>query len=246
MIHLIYGDSRLVLKSIKDEVVDLVLTSPPYNLNIDYNIYNDSMSYGNYLSFIGDVMCECVRVMKNGARLCINIGNNSIYGRNFTIADVHNILTRLGLLYRNNIVWNKNQIPKRTTWGSWMSASSPYLIEPYEFILVYSKGTYSKRLDCKSDISRDEFIRFTNSLWTIAPSKITNHPASFPEELVYRLVKLYTVPDDLVLDPFIGSGTTAVVCRRTNRSCIGIDIDRTYISMSKNRVDNYRLVQSTL
>jgi len=237
-IKVIHGDCNKILPTLKEDSIDLIITSPPYNVGLDYNSYNDTLSYDNYLSFLKTTFINCYRVLKYTGRICLNIPNvNFNNERHFTIADIDSIMKEIGYIYRNNILWNKGNISKRTAWGSFNSPSNPYLVEPYEFITVYSKKLLcSKPYGRKSDITKEEFIEYTNSLWNIKPeTKIKEHPAAYPEELVYRLIKFYSYVGDTVLDPFLGSGTTCLVAKKLGRNCIGIEQDEKYIELAKKR-----------
>ncbi len=148
-------------------------------------------------------------------------------------------LQDIGFTYRNEMVWDKDNVTSRTAWGSWKSPSSPYIVGPYEMILVFHKG--SKVLDGKkenSDITSEEFIKFSYGMWKIMPetTKHKNHPAPFPKELVYRLIKFYTFKDDFVIDPFSGTGTVAEVCYQNNRPFIYIDNCKEYLEYAQERV----------
>jgi site-specific DNA-methyltransferase (adenine-specific) len=120
-----------------------------------------------------------------------------------------------------------------------MSPSDPYMVEPYEFILVYSKKfLQNKAFGRKPDITKEEFIQYSNSFWDIKPeTNVKEHPAAYPEELVYRLVKFYSYVGDTILDPFLGSGTTLKVCKNTNRNGIGIEMDSKYVTLAMSRLN---------
>ncbi len=215
--------------------------SPPYNLNMSYNTYNDNLSYNNYLSFLKTTFTNCYRILKWYGRICINVPNvNSKGERHFTISEIDMIMKDIGYVYRNNVVWHKQNCSKRTAWGSWMSPSNPYMVEPYEFVLIYSKKLLqNKPYGRISDITKEEFITYTNSLWNITPeTRIKEHPAPFPEELVSRLIKFYSYVGDTILDPFLGSGTTCVCAKKLNREGIGIETDSKYIELACNRLNN--------
>ncbi|HPU24181.1 MAG TPA: site-specific DNA-methyltransferase, partial [Candidatus Kapabacteria bacterium] len=130
---------------------------------------------------------------------------------------------------------------RRTAWGSWLSAAAPYVIAPVELIVVLFKGEWKKTTGSKiSDISKDDFMKWTNGLWTFngESKKRIGHPAPFPIELPYRCIKLFSYVDDLVLDPFAGSGTTLIAANNTNRYSIGLEIDIKYCELAKNRIIN--------
>ena len=208
---------------------------------MEYDKHNDSQSSDQYMAALVPILEQCYRVLKVGGRLIINIQPN--YKLRFpTHHHITNYLTGLGMLWRGEIVWLKNNISKLTAWGSWKSPSCPYLSYPFEFIEVFSKGSV-KHPGSKEDIdiTKDEFIQFVNGHWTIAPEtrmKKFKHPAMFPEELVERCLKLFSFKNDLVCDPFNGAGTTTKVCKNLGRRYIGIDISREYCEIAEQRINN--------
>lgn len=240
--QIICGDSKEVLKDISDNSVDIILTSPPYNFDMEYDSYNDSKSEHLYFSdFLYPILEQCYRVLKSGGRLIINI--QPMYRKNIpTHHCIANFLTECGMIWRNEIVWYKQNIQKLTAWGSWKSPSCPYLNYPFEFIEVFSKDDIKhngKKEDI--DITREEFIEYVNGVWNITSEtrmKKFGHPAMFPEELVYRCLKLFSYKNDLVLDPFNGAGTTTYVSNKLNRRYIGIDISEEYCKIAKERIEN--------
>lgn len=228
--HTFYlGDVFDCFKYIEDESVDLIFTSPPYNVGIEYDNWNDKLSYREYLNFIKNFIKESYRVLKNDGRFAINVPSITADGEYKALFnDVINISHEIGFKIRNDIIWYKHQVSKRTAWGSFASPSDPYVVQPYEFILIFNKKD-KKHIGLKEniDITKEEFIKFTLAFWNIKPETrktiLSVCPAPFPEELAYRVVKLYTYRNDLVLDPFGGSGTTNVVCARLGRRSIYID-----------------------
>lgn len=152
----------------------------------------------------------------------------------------YNCLEKAGFKYRTKIVWNKNQITSRTAWGSFKSPSNPNILSPFEYILVFYKDSPKKEGDkSKIDITKEEFIEWTNGIWSIGceSKKRVNHPAPYPEELCRRLIKFFSYVDDVILDPFMGSGTTAVACVNTNRRYIGFELDKNYFKIICDRLD---------
>jgi site-specific DNA-methyltransferase (adenine-specific) len=145
----------------------------------------------------------------------------------------------LGFLMRGEIIWDKAASSgSSTAWGSWLSAANPVLRDVHEYILVFSKGSFSRKSDKPNTIQRDEFLEYTKSIWrfpTVSARKI-GHPAPFPEELPYRLIQLYTFEGDVVLDPFVGSGTTCLAAVRSGRTYVGYDTDPAYIELAENRL----------
>jgi DNA modification methylase len=178
-----------------------------------------------------------------GGRACINIAN---LGRKPYIplhAYIIQQMLEIGFLMRGEIIWNKgNSASPSTAWGSWQSPANPTLRDVHEYILIFSKGIFSRKNPAKrrKTISREEFLEFTKSIWTFAavPAKRTGHPAPFPLDLPYRLIQLYTYKGEVVLDPFIGSGQTAIAAIQSKRKYIGYELDENYMLLAKNRIDN--------
>ena len=245
MNQIICSDALTALRAIEDNSVDLVLTSPPYNFDMNYDEHNDKSESSDYLSTLTIIFGECIRVLKVGGRLIINIQPNykEYYPTHHAITSA---MIERGLIWRGEIVWLKNNLKKLTAWGSWKSPSCPYLSYPFEFIEVFSKETIKHTGDKENiDITKEEFIEYVNGHWSIAPEtrmKKFNHPAMFPEELVKRCIKLFSYKNDLVLDPFNGSGTTTFVANLLERRYIGIDISETYCEIAKERISSTNLL----
>lgn len=230
--------------------MDLVVTSPPYNVDIKYGSFKDDITYGDYLEFTGQWLEKTYDVLKDDGRFCLNVpldknkgGQQSVY------ADFVKIAKKTGFKYHSTIIWNEGNISRRTAWGSWKSASAPYVIAPVEVIVILYKDSWKKFEKGESDVSRDEFIEWTNGLWTFNGEKKSRvgHPAPFPVELPMRCMKLFTYVDGIVLDPFSGSGTTLVACALYNRKGIGIDVDVKYCEIAKQRlIDDAGVLQTKL
>lgn len=239
MNQIICADALTALKKMEDNTVDIVLTSPPYNFDMEYDEHNDKDEASEYLNTLVSIFDECIRVMKSGGRMIINIQPN--YKEYYPTH--HHITTAMierGLIWRGEIIWLKNNLKKLTAWGSWKSPSCPYLSYPFEFIEVFSKDTlkHSGNKD-DIDITKEEFIEYVNGHWSIAPEtrmKKFNHPAMFPEELARRCIKLFSYKNDLVLDPFNGAGTTTLVAHELDRRYIGIDISEEYCKIAEERI----------
>lgn len=229
------------LRELESNSVDMLITSPPYNLEIEYSSTVDNLPYNDYLSWVSSWLIETYRVLKSGGRIAINIPiETNLGGKKFISSDYISILESIGYLRAAYIIWDKRNVTRRTAWGSWLSPSFPVVNNPLECILVYSKESLRHPGDKNlSDISRDEFISYTMGVWDFQPEHKTKigHPAPFPEELPYRLIKLYTYMGDVILDPFVGSGTTAVVCKKTFREFIGFDISPDYIKLALDRLE---------
>lgn len=237
---ILLGDAVSLMREMPNEFVHLIITSPPYNVGINYDNYDDNLKYEDYLLFLKNVFTECYRILVNGGRICINVPSINI-GKGYVplYSDVICLMREIGYIMRGDIIWNKSQITKRTAWGSFCSPSNPYILPPYEFVLVFSKGSLKLEGDKdKIDITKEEFISWTNSLWNIKPeTRNTGHPAPFPEQLAMRLIKLYSYIGNIVLDPFGGSGTTCYVAKQLNRKYIYIDVSEKYYEMAKNRIE---------
>ena len=236
----IFNDDFLTTECVEPETIDLIVTSPPYNVDIKYSTYNDQIPYEVYLEFTEKWLAKAYELLKGDGRLCLNIpldknkgGQQSVY------ADIITIAKRVGFKYHATIVWNEQNISRRTAWGSWLSATAPYVIAPVEMIAVLYKKRWKKTSGSgKSDISKEEFIEWTNGVWTFmgeSKSRV-GHPAPFPLELPKRCIKLFSFVGDTVLDPFLGSGSTLIACVLTGRKGIGIEIDKRYCEIAKNRL----------
>ncbi|ADC65735.1 DNA methylase N-4/N-6 domain protein [Ferroglobus placidus DSM 10642] len=236
--NIILGDAREVLKNLPKNCIHLMVTSPPYNVGKEYD---EDLTLGEYLDFIEEVMKEVYRVLVWGGRVCFNVAN---LGRKPYIP-LHAYLIerfeKIGFLFRGEIIWDKGDAVSgaSTAWGTWQSAVNPVLRDQHEYIIVLSKGSFKREKGNKEDtISREEFLEFTKSVWKFPPesAKRVGHPAPFPEELPYRCIQLFTFKGDVVLDPFVGSGTTCVAALKTGRHFIGIDIEEKYVEIAKRRI----------
>jgi DNA modification methylase len=230
------------MEELAEASVHLMVTSPPYNVGKEYD---ENLTLNNYRALLKRVWSEVKRVLVPGGRACINIAN---LGRKpyiplhaFIIED----MIELGFLMRGEIIWNKaSSGSPSTAWGSWLSAKNPTLRDIHEYILVFSKGMFTRRnLGRKSTISKKEFLEFTKSVWTFAaePATKVGHPAPFPVELPYRLIQLYTFEGEVVVDPFIGSGQTAIAAVKTKRHYVGYDVNEEYVKLAERRIREFSL-----
>ncbi|HOJ64227.1 MAG TPA: site-specific DNA-methyltransferase [Spirochaetota bacterium] len=226
----------------ENEIFDLIITSPPYNIDIKYNSHKDDLTYDEYLTFSEKWMRNCYNWTKKQGRFCLNIPLDKNKGGQRSVgADLTALAQKIGWKYHSTIIWNEGNISRRTAWGSWLSASAPYVIAPVELIVVLYKGEWKKSSGSKlSDISKEEFMEWTNGLWTFngESKKRIGHPAPFPIELPYRCIKLFSFVDDLVFDPFAGSGTILIAANNTNRYSVGLEIDLKYCELAKQRIIN--------
>jgi site-specific DNA-methyltransferase (adenine-specific) len=236
----IIKNDLFVTQTVKNRSIDLIVTSPPYNVDIAYNSHDDKSSYLEYMAFNRRWLKRCYHWLKSDGRLCLNVPLDKNKGGQQSVgADFTCLAKKVGFQYHSTIIWNEGNISRRTAWGSWKSASAPYVIAPVELIIVlYKKEWKKKRVDGENDIDKKEFMDWTNGLWTFQgeSKKRIGHPAPFPLELPRRCIKLFSYKDDIVLDPFLGSGTTLIVAELNDRKAIGIEIDEAYCALAKNRL----------
>lgn len=220
------GDVRQLFSQFED--YHLIITSPPYNVEVDYGVYKDNLPTGEYISFLTELFVNLSKKLVAGGHVCINIANT---GRQPYLPKkdllVCSLLKSWQLQYRGEIIWDKQNMTSGTAWGSWKSPNCPSLRDHHEYILVFRKDGDRKGV---SDITDKEFIDFTNSMWKVQPDSMneTNHPAPYPLELAMRLIKLYSYVGENVFDPFLGSGTTLRACKMLNRNGAGCEINPAY------------------
>jgi site-specific DNA-methyltransferase (adenine-specific) len=241
--RVLQGDSARLLEVAETRAVHLIVTSPPYSLGVDYGQagYADDQPYTTYLNWVRTWAATLLEISADGGRACINIPLDSNKGGKRAIyADYLRIFREVGWNYQTSIVWNEQNISRRTAWGSWLSPSAPFVTAPVEMIAVFHKGGFRRPSTDgrRGDITRDEFLAWTLGIWTFAganPRRV-GHPAPFPEELPRRLIKLYSYPGDVVMDPFSGSGTTLVAAKRLGRTSIGVEINPTFCALTQRNV----------
>ena len=236
----IFNQDILSIDSIPKSSVDLIITSPPYNVDIHYSSHKDNLLYGDYLDFTRKWLKKCYNIIKEDGRFCLNIPLDKNKGGHHPVySDIVHIAKKVGWNYHTTIVWNEQNISRRTAWGSWLSASAPYVIAPVEMIVILYKDRWKKTSGTlKSDISKNEFMEWTNGVWNFSgeSKKRVGHPTPFPIELPMRCIKLFSFVGDTILDPFLGSGTTLIAATLTKRKGIGIEIDRSYCDLAKQRL----------
>lgn len=238
---LICSDARR-MREITSNSVSLIITSPPYNVSKNYNEYDDNLNLNSYLDFLDEIWIECLRILRPGGRICINIANIGRAPYLPLTSYIQKRMLDIGFYQRGHVIWNKEaSVGTSTAWGSWKRPSNPTLRDVHEYILVFSKTTnqLKKAIDSEeTDLTKEEFLEFTKSIWsfnTESPRRV-GHPAPFPEILPYRCIKLYSYPGDLIVDPFVGSGTTCMVAKNLGRHFIGYDIDPKYIKIANERL----------
>lgn len=239
----IFCKSSESMDELPDCSVHLMVTSPPYNVGKDYD---EDLTLQEYRDFLKRVFREVHRVLVPGGRACINIAN---LGRKpylplhtYVIQD----MLELGFLMRGEIIWNKaSSSSPSTAWGTWLSAANPILRDIHEYILVFSKDTFTRKNPNRkpATISKEEFLEYTRSVWTFPAesAKKVGHPAPFPVELPRRLIQLYTFQDDVVLDPFAGSGAACVAAKNNDRKYVGYDINLEYVRLAERRLNIQQL-----
>jgi DNA modification methylase len=245
------------LQNLEPNSVALVVTSPPYFAG---KAYEESLGengvpadYFEYLAMLERVFAECERVLEPGGRIAVNVANLGRRPYRSLAGDVTQILQDLGLLLRGEVVWWKGRAAGGScAWGTFQRPSNPVLRDVTERVVIASKGRFDRALKPSerekrglpsvTTIGREEFLEATTDLWELAPESATRvgHPAPFPVELPERLIQLYTYKDDLVLDPFMGSGTTGVAAVRTDRHHVGYDTDPEYVARAEARIDGER------
>ena len=234
----IFCKSSEKMEELPDNSVHLMVTSPPYNVGKEYD---QDATLEEYLEFLGRVWREVYRVLVPGGRACVNLAN---LGRKPYIP-IHSYIIQgmqeIGFLMRGEIIWNKgNSSSPSTAWGSWLSPSNPTLRDVHEYILIFSKGSFARKNLKKRriTISPEDFLEFTRSVWNLpaVSARSIGHPAPFPWQLPYRLILLYTYKNEVVLDPFMGSGQTAIAAIKTIRDYVGYENDNKYFRLAEKRI----------
>ncbi|MCX7621885.1 MAG: site-specific DNA-methyltransferase [Acidimicrobiales bacterium] len=251
-----HADARHMGQVVSNSVA-LVVTSPPYFAGKQYEeelgVGGVPANYFEYLDLLRDVFSECKRVLEPGGRIAVNVANLGRRPYRSLSADVTGILQDLGLLLRGEVIWWKGRAAGGScAWGTFQRPSNPVLRDVTERVIIASKGRFDRALTpaerlelglpSTATISRDEFMEATTDLWELPPESATRvgHPAPFPVELPKRLIELYTYEGDVVLDPFMGSGTTAVAAIRTSRHFLGFDTDAEYVAIAQRRIAEER------
>jgi len=237
----IFCKTSEVMSEIPDNSVHLMVTSPPYNVGKEYD---ENLSLNEYREFLKRVFEETYRVLVPGGRACINIANLGrkpyIPLHSYIIEDMLNI----GYLMRGEIIWDKGtSASPSTAWGTYLKANNPVLRDIHEYILIFCKETFTRLNPTKrkSTITKEEFLEYTKSIWRFPAERASRigHPAPFPVELPYRLTQLYTFEEEVILDPFVGSGSSCIAALRTNRKYVGYDIDKSYCDLAEQRINKF-------
>lgn len=235
-VNRIYCASSEAMDAVPDESIGLAFTSPPYNVGKEYD---SDLELVDYLRLIGSVAREVYRVLKPGGRYVVNVAN---LGRKPYIplhALFYLVHTVIGFQTAGEIIWQKGKgMSSSCAWGSWMSARAPRLRDIHEYLLVFVKEDFSRLERGVSDISREEFMEGTLSIWNIPAesARRVGHPAPFPVALAHRVIQLFSYVDDVILDPFAGSGTTCVAALQSGRKYVGYDIEPEYCQLAEQRI----------
>lgn len=243
-INQIYNEDCIQgMRKIPNEFIDLTITSPPYNLGVLYDEYNDNRPIDEYKKSVQALCNELYRLTKIGGRVCINVPLiTKDYGKGQRVsADqlYQNCLDEAGFIFREKIIWNKKGVSKRNSWGSYLLPSCPWMVYPTEFILVYYKEKTKIRVDRElATITKEDFIKSSYSIWWVEIEGAHNkeHPAVMPEEIPRRLINYYSYKDDIVLDPFLGIGTTCIVAKNLNRRYIGFEMSSDYYNKALDQL----------
>jgi site-specific DNA-methyltransferase (adenine-specific) len=233
----IYCQSSENMFQIPDESIALAFTSPPYNNGKEYD---KNLNLKEYILLLARVGKEVFRVLKKGGRYVINIAN---LGRKPYIplhSLLHIIHAEIGFKPAGEIIWQKGKgASGNCAWGSWLSAKSPRIRDIHEYLLIFVKEDFSRPDKGVSTISKEEFLNYTISIWEVPPAsaKKVGHPAPFPIELASRVIKLFSYENDVILDPFVGSGTTCIAAKKLKRNFVGYDINEEYCQIALKRLN---------
>ena len=238
---IINGDVLDTMKKFPSNSVHMAITSPPYNVGLDYDKYKDQKSYDEYMDWLETVFRELYRVLVKGGRFALNIAPTGISDFKPIHNDISQRLRDMGFIFRTEILWYKQNIYKRTAWGSWKNPSNPHIMPSWEYVLIYCKDVMKLEGDKKNiDVTSEEFKKFSDGFWHIQPeTKRNGHPAPFPEDLIYRLIKYYTYKNNIILDMFGGTGTVALTSWKNKRKFIHIDSSKEYCDIVKYRIEQH-------
>jgi site-specific DNA-methyltransferase (adenine-specific) len=233
-----YGNCLDVMKTLPNDSIDCLITSPPYNVGKEYEI---NVSEEIYQNFLDSVAVEIKRIMKVDGRICWNVpyqmqlaGSKEIFSQWYCS---YQSFKKAGLRFRDNITWNQNNSDNDTAWGSWKSASAPWLRHQTESIMIFYKEVWKKINKGEDTISKDKFLKCIVDLWNMPTAKKDYHPCPYPMELPLRCIELFSFKNDIILDPFAGQMTTASACIKTGRNFICIEKEKKYYELGSKRID---------
>ena len=236
------------MKLIPDNSIDLVVTSPPYNCGIKYDSYNDDKEWKEYYLWCRTWLQEIYRVLKDDGRFCLNhylsLGQSN--NRHAPLMKLNEMCMEMGYKHHGIAIWTDITLIKRTAWGSWISASAPYVNSPYEGILILYKNEWKKQRSGESTIDKKRFMQLCSGIWKMQPEMKGMTIANFPLELPSNCINLLSYKGDTVLDPFMGSGTTAVACKQLQRNFIGFEISQMYVDIANKRLQQETIFEYVL
>ena len=231
------GDASDVLPLLKNESIDIAVTSPPYNVGIEYKGYDDNFDWNAYWLGANKVIKLLYDKLKKGGRACwnvqINIRRKDQAIRVNLMQKYKNYFELNNYLDMGDVIWIEKTLAKRTAWGSWLSPSCPYIQMPLECIMIYAKENTTLQVKGTTDLTKKEFMNGVTGVWDFNNLGSKEHPAVFPSKLVSRCIRLFSWKESLVLDPYMGSGTTLKVCKGLRHPAIGIDISEHYCEVAK-------------
>lgn len=243
MKHTIFiGDCRQALRTLPSSSVHLVVTSPPYNVGIEYGKWDDSIAFEEYLQFTKEWLRQCFRVLTDDGRICVNIPTSTYKSNAIDVFRLHETMKEIGFKNRELIIWVKKResdgrfVTKQKIHGTWNPAN-PLLRNPAEAILVMNKHEDKLYGEMRSDLTTKEFLEWSYTVWEMDTEMDRTHPAPYPLELPRRLIKFYSFPGQTIVDPFLGSGTTMKACMELNRNSIGMELNPEYVEMIKARLE---------
>jgi len=252
---IICGDCLQVISTLPDDSIDLCITSPPYNVDLgEYDSYDDDRKHKEYIKWLTKIFKILFPKLKSGGRIAINIGDGC-NGKVPTHVDIFNFMRHIGYLPMTTIIWEKGNTSRRTAWGTFKSPLNVSFPTPFEFVIVFVKESYRLQENGETDLTKDEFINWSMPVWRFPKSEYRRsmrlirgraHPAPFPIELPTRLMKMLSWKGAVVLDPFVGSGSTALACKNLERKYIGIDISKKYCRIAENALNQIRLISGSL
>lgn len=274
---IVNGDCREVMKTMQEGYIDLIVTSPPYGVGIEYDVHDDDMLVDDYLKFTEEWMSEAFRVLKDDGRIAINIpyevNRQSKGGRVFMVSEIWQIMKKIGYKFYG-IVDLEEESPHRsrtTAWGSWMSPSAPYIYNPKECVILAYKNKHIKTVKgvpewvgemgevegkdgnmrpkmIYTEQQKREFIDLVFGQWNYFADTRSMTKATFSMDIPTKAIKILTYKNDIVMDPFMGSGTSALSAEFLGRRWIGVELSHNYCEVADNRIKDYRtkLLQTKL